>query len=220
VNQREETRRGSYHHGNLPAALAAAAARLARDGGPEAVVLREAARQVGVSATAAYRHFANHDDLLHAVKEQAMAGLAARMEAEMAATPDLADPVANALRKMRASGMGYLRYAIAEPGLFRTAFCRTDKPGADAAEPAMLDGPDPSTSRPFQLMTQILDTLAEHGQIGPGRRPFAEFAAWSAVHGLAVLLIDGPLARMPEPVREAAIARTIDMAVTGVCQAD
>lgn len=213
MTQQQETRRGSYHHGNLPAALAAAAARLARDGGPEAVVLREAARQVGVSATAAYRHFANHDDLLHAVKEQAMAGLAARMEAEIAAAPDLADPVADALRKLRAIGVGYVRYAVAEPGLFRTAFCRTDKP-------AVIAGPDPSATRPFQLLTQILDTLAEHGRIGAGRRPFAEFAAWAAVHGLAVLVIDGPLAGMPEAAREAAIGRTVDMVIDGLCQAD
>jgi AcrR family transcriptional regulator len=213
VTQQQETRRGSYHHGNLPAALATAAARLARDGGPEAVVLREAARQVGVSATAAYRHFANHDDLLHAVKEQAMAGLAARMEAEIAAAPDLADPVADALRKFRAIGMGYVRYAVAEPGLFRTAFCRTDKP-------AEVAGLDPSATRPFQLLTQILDNLAERGKIGAGRRPFAEFAAWAAVHGLAVLLIDGPLARLPEPAREATIARSLDMIIVGLCQAD
>ncbi len=215
MTQQQETRRGSYHHGNLPAALAAAAARLARDGGPEAVVLREAARQVGVSATAAYRHFANHDDLLHAVKEQAMAGLAGRMEAEIAAAPDLPDPVADALRKLRAIGIGYVRYAVAEPGLFRTAFCRTDKP-----EMVATGVVDPSDTRPFQLLTQILDTLAEHGKIGAGRRPFAEFAAWSSVHGLAVLLVDGPLARMPEPARESAIGRTIDMVIDGICQAD
>jgi AcrR family transcriptional regulator len=210
----QQTRRGSYHHGNLPAELAAAAARLARDGGPEAVILREAARQVGVSATAAYRHFANHDDLLHAVKEQALGDLAARMETEIAAAPDLADPVADALRKFRAIGLGYVRYAMTEPGLFRTAFCRTDRREPDGGEA----GTDPSTTRPFQLLTQILDTLVEHGKIDPGHRPFAELAAWSGVHGLSVLLIDGPLGRLPEPAREAAVDRTIDTIIGGLCQ--
>ena len=65
-----------YHHGDLANALTAAATELARDGGPEAVVLREAARKVGVSATAAYRHFAGHGDLIHAVKELAQERLA------------------------------------------------------------------------------------------------------------------------------------------------
>ena len=60
-------RRSTYHHGDLANALAAAAAQLAREGGPDAVVLREAARRVGVSATAAYRHFASHNDLFEEV---------------------------------------------------------------------------------------------------------------------------------------------------------
>jgi AcrR family transcriptional regulator len=211
VAQQQEARR-SYHHGNLPAALAEAAARLAREGGPEAVVLREAARRVGVSPTAAYRHFANHDDLLHAVKEQALVELTERMEAEIAATPALPEPVADALRRFRAIGLGYVRYAVSEPGLFRTAFCRTGKLPEAA--------PDPSDTRPFQLLTQILDTLAEHGKIGPRSRPFAEMAAWAGVHGLAALLIDGPLARLPEDLREAATRRTLDVVIAGICQAD
>jgi AcrR family transcriptional regulator len=193
-------------------ALADAAARLAREGGPEAVVLREAARQVGVSPTAAYRHFANHDDLLHAVKERALTDLADRMEADISAGGELADPVADALRQFRAVGLAYVGYAVTESGLFRTAFCRTAKP---ADVPA-----DPSVSRPFQLLTKILNALAEHGKIGPRRRPFAEMAAWAAVHGLAVLLIDGPLARLPQEVREAVVDRTLNMIIEGICQAD
>jgi AcrR family transcriptional regulator len=208
----QQTRRGTYHHGNLPAALAEAAARLAREGGPEAVVLREAARQVGVSPTAAYRHFANHDDLLHAVKERALADLAERMEAEISAASESADPVADALRRFRAIGLGYVGYAVSEPGLFRTAFCRTDKPPEVAV--------DPSTTRPFQLLTRTLDTLVEHRKIGPRRRPLAEMAAWAGVHGLAILLIDGPLSRAPQDVREAVTRRTLDVIIEGICQAD
>jgi AcrR family transcriptional regulator len=208
----QEARRGSYHHGNLPVALADAAVRLAREGGPEAVVLREAARQVGVSPTAAYRHFANHDDLLHAVKERALTDLAERMETEISAGEELADPVADGLRRLRAIGLGYVSYAVAEPGLFRTAFCRTDRP-ADVAV-------DPSTTRPFQLLTQVLDSLAEQGKIGPRHRPFAEVAAWATVHGLAILVIDGPLSRVPEDVRKVACARTLDAIIDGICQAD
>jgi AcrR family transcriptional regulator len=207
----QDNRRGSYHHGNLPVALADAAARLAREGGPQAVVLREAARQVGVSPTAAYRHFANHDDLLHAVKERALTDLAERMDAEISAGPPLADPVADALRQFRAIGLGYVRYAVTESGLFRTAFCRTEKPAGVAA--------DPSVTRAFQLLSGVLDTLAEHGRIGPRHRPFAEMAAWAGVHGLAVLLIDGPLVHQPEDVREAVTQRTLDVIIDGICQA-
>src|SRR5215475_796947 len=113
--------RGSYHHGDLANALSSAALDLARRGGPEAVVLREAARQVGVSATAAYRHFAGHGELLHAVKDQAQSELAGRMREELGRLPVEPDPVQHAVRQLRALGTGYVRFALTEPGLFRTA---------------------------------------------------------------------------------------------------
>ena len=69
--------RAGYHHGDLPNALADAATDLARGGGPEAVVLREAARRVGVSAAAAYRHYVGHCELLQAVKHRALASASA-----------------------------------------------------------------------------------------------------------------------------------------------
>jgi AcrR family transcriptional regulator len=203
------TRTKRYHHGNLTNALTDAATRLARTGGPEAVVLREAARQVGVSATAAYRHFAGHAELIHAVKVQSQAALAARMEAELAATPSSANPAETALRRLRAIGVAYVRFALSEPGLFRTAFCRTEGPQG-------LEATEIGSFRSYQLLSETLDDLTACGQLHPSRRPFAEIAAWSAVHGLSLLLLDGPLARLPGPVAEQAIARTIEMVVEGL----
>lgn len=48
---------GAYHHGNLRAALLAAAVDLVRESGPAALTLSQASRRVGVSANAAYHHF-------------------------------------------------------------------------------------------------------------------------------------------------------------------
>ena len=74
-----------YHHGNLAAALVDAALEMAAEGGPQAVVLREVARRVGVSATAAYRHFAGQADLTEAVKHAALDRLAEHMRRALAA---------------------------------------------------------------------------------------------------------------------------------------
>src|SRR3712207_9522742 len=77
-----------YHHGNLRAALIDTAVAQARAGGPDAVVLRDAARRTGVSHNAAYRHFADRDDLLAEVSARGMAELEQRMRDRLA---DLSD---------------------------------------------------------------------------------------------------------------------------------
>src|SRR5215470_9335294 len=186
-----KTVRGTYHHGDLANALTVAATQLAREGGPEAVVLREAARTVGVSATAAYRHFAGHGDLIHAVKESAQESLAASMRAELTAGEPSDDPATEALRRLYGIGVGYLRFALREPGLFRTAFCRADKGFEDQAA-------EMSASPAFQLLSEPLDALMDAGLLQPQRRPYAEIFAWSCVHGLATLMVDGPLSNLPD----------------------
>ncbi len=206
--------RTRYHHGDLANALTVAATQLAREGGPEAVVLREAARKVGVSATAAYRHFAGYGDLMHAVKEFGQERLADSMRAELATSEPRADEADEALRRVRALGLGYLRFALAEPGLFRTAFCRADKDFVDRGAEQHLTGM--AASPAFRMLGETLDALVTAGLLPPERRPFADIHAWSAVHGLAMLLLDGPLNQLSDGDREKAIARVLDGIIYGL----
>ena len=92
-----------YRHGNLPNAMRAAARTLLDEAGPEGVGLREAARRVGVSATAAYRYFASKEDLLASVAAEGFRELAAALKA----AADSGDPV---------SGIGpaYVDFALQE----------------------------------------------------------------------------------------------------------
>ena len=48
------------------------------------------------------------------------------------------------------------------------------------------------------------------------RRPGAEFLAWSAVHGLAMLLIDGPLRGLDPAQTQDAGRRLLDMVERGL----
>src|SRR5690606_15943462 len=110
---------------DLRRALIDAGVALARDGGPEAVVLREATRRAGVVPNAAYRHFASRDDLLQAVRAAALSQVAVTMEAELAArraAGRFANEADAARAGVRAIGAAYLRFAQTETGLFRTAF--------------------------------------------------------------------------------------------------
>ncbi|MCW7538077.1 TetR/AcrR family transcriptional regulator [Aquabacterium sp. A7-Y] len=204
--------RTTYRHGDLRRALTEAGVELARQGGPEAVVLREATRRAGVVPNAAYRHFANRDELLQAVRAASLAALARAMEAELAALPAAGSAKSRAHAQLRAVGAAYLRFARAEPGLFRTAFSVSDEtPGA--AHPAKAGA---GGLNPFQLLGAALDALVEAGALPAERRPGAEYLAWSAVHGLSLLVIDGPLGRLDEAQVEATTARLLDMVEKGL----
>jgi AcrR family transcriptional regulator len=215
--------RAAYHHGDLPNALADAATDLARRGGPEAVVLREAARQVGVSAAAAYRHYVGHGELLQAVKQRALAALADAMQEGLASGERLADPAADAIRRFENLGRAYVGFALANPGLFHTAFCRSDgaRNGSDARSGSDARNSSDVTariaaSRPYQILTGSLDELVAAGLLDPARRKGAPIAFWAAVHGLATLLVDGPLAAMTESEQAQAVERTLDILIEGI----
>jgi AcrR family transcriptional regulator len=182
--------RTTFRHGDLRRALLQAGIELARDGGPQAVVLREATRRAGVAPNAAYRHFSSHRDLLQAVRAAALSSLALAIEAEIVRVRRRkASPAESARATLRAVGTGYLKFALAERGLFRTAFSNSDavEDDVDVAKTGK------SGLNPFQLLSSALDLLVEAGVLPRERRPGAEYLAWSAVHGLAILIIDGPL---------------------------
>src|SRR4051794_3720779 len=114
--------RSTYRHGDLRRALLEAGLQLARAGGPDAIVLREATRRAGVVPNAAYRHFASRQELLLAVRAYTLSQMAIAIENEMAAMSEDPGSAAFARGCLRSVGTGYLRFAHAEPGLFRTAF--------------------------------------------------------------------------------------------------
>jgi AcrR family transcriptional regulator len=203
--------RGTYRHGDLRRALLDAGVALARAGGPAAVVLREATRRAGVVPNAAYRHFPSHQALLQAVRAVALGRLAAAAEAELAAVPPDSDRLAHARAGLRAIGTAYMRFALAEPGLFRTGFA----PGSTTLGPE-LRGAGPGGLDPFEILAATLDALVAAGGLPPERRPGAEYLAWSAVHGLAMLIIDGPLHAWPKAQAEAIGQKVLDMVEKGL----
>jgi AcrR family transcriptional regulator len=204
--------RATYRHGDLRRALLDAGIELARSGGPEAVTLREATRRAGVVPNAAYRHFSSRRDLLQAVRSAALSALAVSMEAELSAIGPELSPAASAKADLRAIGAGYLRFARAEPGLFRTAF-GTPPQQDSSANPAQAGN---TGLNPFELLGSALDRMEASGVLPPERRAGAEYLAWSAVHGLAMLVIDGPLRVMDAEQVDAIIPLLLAMVEKGL----
>ena len=190
--QRRRRPRGAVRDG-----LVAAGLEMARAGGPDAVVLREATRMVGVVPNAAYRHFADRDELLAEVCLAAMRELADRMAAGVARVDgERGDPIAARLR-LYAIGVAYLEFSREEPGLFATAFSVPQQHGYE-----MRDGGTGPPRTPLGQLRAALDELVDAGVLDEARRDGIEYPIWSTVHGLAVLAGQGPLRDLPASARE------------------
>ncbi|MCX5174408.1 TetR/AcrR family transcriptional regulator [Streptomyces virginiae] len=163
-----------YHHGDLHGALLDAAETLVRERGADGWSLREASARVGVSPSAAYHHFNSRDALVSALSEVVLARLGNRLRDAMDAALEQGP------ERLAACGRAYVTWAVEDPAVARLVF----RGGATTARSAI-------SPHPHDVLTTELDRLTETGHLPPGARPGAEFVVWAAIHGLAVLLIDG-----------------------------
>jgi AcrR family transcriptional regulator len=157
-----------YRHGNLPNALRAAARAILDESGPESVGLRETARRVGVSATAAYRHFSSKEDLLSSVAAEGFRELTAAMEA----SAEGRDPLVGV-------GLAYVEFALQKRGLFRLMF------GPVLVERAKYPALNDAANAAFDCVQRVASGV-DNGREGAS----ASMAAWGLVHGLSALFID------------------------------
>ena len=174
------TSKSAYHHGDLRGALVAEGLRLIESRTADRLSLREVARAAGVSATAVYRHFPDKRALMAALAAEGLARLYAAQAAAAAAAPDNA---------FEATGRAYVRFALAQPALFRLTFAWPDLPA------------EPSSDAAGRLLHE--NALALTGGNAAEARLVA-IRAWSVAHGLAMLMLDGRL-----PHDEALIDATI-----------
>jgi len=184
----------SYHHGNLREALVQAAVELGREKGPDGIVIREVARRTGVSHNAAYRHFADRDELLREVARAGHEGLAQAM-IDRTRRIRTKDPVEHARRRLREVGKGYVDYALAEPGLFAVAFSSVDLTDLTMA---------------YQQLSDALDECLDVGLLPARKREGAELSCWAGVHGFAMLYSTGPMREATRKEREADLNRLLD----------
>ena len=150
-------------------------------------MLRDVQRLAGVSNSAAYRHYADRAALLAAVTEYAESRLGDAMLARSTAVPDQGPTDKRAIARFRATGQAYIDFALAEPGLFRTAFARIGVATSPytPSDPAKDEVPE---HHPFQILIRSIDDLVAAGVLSPDRRDGLDEAAWAAVHGLSTLV--------------------------------
>ncbi len=168
-----------YHHGNLRTALIEAGLAALEQNGSGEISLRAIAREVGVSANAAYRHFANKDALLGALAAEGFRRFAARQA-------EAAQACAGTHEMRAATGKAYVAFAQAHPALFRLMFSRL----LYLSESEDLKQ---AASAAFQALLQSSAQQAQ-APVGSERALMMALSNWSMVHGLSHLLLDGQLA--------------------------
>ena len=161
-----------YHHGDLRAALIAAAIEGIALHGIEKLSLRALARELGVSPAAPYRHFESKNALLGAIALQGVNELREVLEA--------AHGEGSAYKSLLAAGVSYVEFALAHPIRFQLIF------GNVVGEFSQYEGLREAANEAYSV---LLDLLAEDAQ--RMNRPVNELGAmiWTAYHGLAGLLI-------------------------------
>jgi len=180
-----------YHHGDLPQALLDAALRIVKTQGTEALTLRAVARLAGVSQAAPYRHFANKEAILAAVAEDGFRSLMAAMRESVQACGDIP------LARLRAVGIGYVTFATSHPSHFRVMF------GRGMADRSAFPTLRQVASDTLAMVVAAIVDCQRAGLVRP-EEPAEDLAltAWSSVHGLSALLVEGVLDRPAAEVAE------------------
>jgi AcrR family transcriptional regulator len=170
----------SYHHGDLRQALIEEGMRLLAKSEADDLSLREVARNVGVSATAVYRHFPDKGALMSALAAEGLKKLGEEQRAVYAAS-------GGGVKGFGATGSAYVRFALDNPALFRLIFSGPQPPYAEDDAASFLQANAAALAPP-----------------GSDPKIFA-LQAWSVAHGLAMLMLDGQV-----PVDNALIDKVID----------
>lgn len=195
------TRSSSYHHGDLRAALIAEAAAMIAEGGAESLTLRSIGQRLGVSRAAPYRHFQDKSALLVAVAAAGFKRLSDRLQSVNAGAPRAG------IERFRRMGEEYIRFALENPAHYRLmygkeALTREDQPELRMSADALLD----------QLVT-VIQAYQRSGGIRRQDPRTQAYVAWSTVHGLASLLIEGQI--QPDDV-DALIQKTTQTLLDGM----
>jgi len=184
--QRSKTREPpAYHHGDLRRSLIEAALALVTEKQEWAFSLREVTRRAGVSHNAPYNHFADKRDLLAAV---AAAGFATLGERLMKA----ASGIENAQLVLVNSALAYVTFGVENPAHYRLMFSSALITASEGRpESVVAAGADTRA-----ILAQIIRRGAVMGDFDPSLAADVELhvavlSAWSTVHGLTMLMIDG-----------------------------
>jgi AcrR family transcriptional regulator len=166
-----------YHHGDLRAALLAAAERTLREKGAASLSLRELAREIGVSHAAPGRHFKDKQALLNAL---ALAGY--ERLAQSLTTAD--DPALPLEPRLTALATAYLGFAIDNAALLELMYARKHEPDASEQMAAAVE-------ETVGSLVRVLADAQQRGEIIGGDPEELNLVTGAALHGMSAFISAG-----------------------------
>ncbi|ACS86410.1 TetR/AcrR family transcriptional regulator [Musicola paradisiaca] len=189
--------KGKYHHGNLKAELLEKAESVLISEGIRGLSLRTLARQLGVSEAAPYKHFSNKEQLLEALATEGFLRL--RNHIDQAVNQEEKRPLTERL------ALGYVRFALAHPNLFRLMF------GHEISHSLPSPARREAEKGSYQPMRNAISIILAERRNSLLQTEETALGAWSLVHGVATLMIDGKIAIPDDP-------ESCDNKIVALCQ--
>ena len=190
--------RSSYHHGDLRNALVAEAGIVLEEVGAEGLTFRGLARRLGVSHAAPGHHFSDRRALLQELAAQGYQTLsgALRAAAGGAISPDVPE-----VSPLSCVGLAYVTFGLRSPQRYRLMFT-SNLLGNDASADLVAAAAGTYLELLIAVGAEPIPGSLPHGGGADADRSNA-LSAWSLVHGLVMLLIDGQLGEPPAPAATA-----------------
>jgi AcrR family transcriptional regulator len=169
----------TYHHGDLKNALIQAGVEILASEGLGGLSLRKVAKQAGVSHAAPYSHFADKQALIAAISTEGFKQLYVQIESVKAvqagSPPDL----------LVETAWAYFQFALNEPDRFKLMFSSVLEKEKDY--PDFVE----SSQQNFQQVVRVVEICQQAGILKPGPPELTAVSVWGAVHGLAMLVLEG-----------------------------
>jgi AcrR family transcriptional regulator len=171
------TRKSTYHHGNLREVLITSALEILKEGTLQDLSLRALARKAGVSQTAPYRHFEDKEALIVVLILEGSTIMQDYMKDAIAISEDAVERLINL-------GIAYYDFSQDHPAHFRLMFSGSVE---DKDKYEVLVEADKNGSKMVEVIVAECMKLPNAPKINP---EIMRLACWSLVHGLANLILN------------------------------
>tara|TARA_R110002096_G_scaffold257381_1_gene450925 strand:- start:278158 stop:278772 length:615 start_codon:yes stop_codon:yes gene_type:complete len=191
------TRKSTYHHGNLREVLISSALDILKEGTLQDLSLRALARKAGVSQTAPYRHFEDKEALIVVLMLEGSLILQENMRVACEQTNDPVERLINL-------GISYYDFAEAHPAHFRLMF------GGSLENKEKYQQLVEAEQNGYKIVEFVVKECMKLKNAPDKPEELVRLACWSLVHGLANLLLnDVSKNDIPEHEHKRAVAREV-----------